>query len=201
MDMTAPLSEMPYDSLISTAMQKRDEMKLANDKAKLAMLRYDFTSRQNSPLVNAFFSGGIKNGYIPDLNQPKVNFAAGLGLKIPIFDGKRNKYNLVQAKSAIQSNDDETEITRRNIINEIVESQGNVRAAQKKVEQSELQYRQATDAYRLAKVSYESGVITNLELLDNSTALSESRLMLLKAKIDHTVNLYKLKSTIGERLY
>jgi hypothetical protein len=38
-------------------------------------------------------------------------------------------------------------------------------------------------------------------LLDNSTALSESRLMLLKAKIDHTVNLYKLKSTIGERLY
>jgi outer membrane protein len=201
MDMTAPLSEMPYDSLISTAMQKRDEMKLANDKAKLAMLRYDFTSRQNSPLVNAFFSGGIKNGYIPDLNQPKVNFAAGLGLKIPIFDGKRNKYNLVQAKSAIQSNDDETEITRRNIISEIVESQGNVRAAQKKVEQSELQYRQATDAYRLAKVSYESGVITNLELLDNSTALSESRLMLLKAKIDHTVNLYKLKSTIGERLY
>jgi outer membrane protein TolC len=201
MDMTTPLSEMPYDSLISTAMQKRDEMKLANDKAKLAMLRYDFTSRQNSPLVNAFFSGGIKNGYIPDLNQPKVNFAAGLGLKIPIFDGKRNKYNLVQAKSAIQSNDDETEITRRNIISEIVESQGNVRAAQKKVEQSELQYRQATDAYRLAKVSYESGVITNLELLDNSTALSESRLMLLKAKIDHTVNLYKLKSTIGERLY
>jgi len=50
-------------------------------------------------------------------------------------------------------------------------------------------------------VRFESGVITNLELLDGSTSLSESRLMLLKAKIDYTVNLYKLKSAIGDRLY
>jgi len=69
------------------------------------------------------------------------------------------------------------------------------------VEQGELQLRQATQAYVLAKVRFESGVITNLELLEGSTSVSESRLMLLKAKIDHTVNLYKLKSAIGERLY
>ena len=133
--------------------------------------------------------------------QARSNFAAGVGLAIPIFDGKRNKYKLIEAKSAIQVSDDETEISRRNIIDEVIESQASLKASQKKVDQSVLQLKQATQAYVLAEASFAAGVITNLELLDGSTALSESRLMLLKSRIDYTVNLYKLKSAIGDRLY
>ena len=135
------------------------------------------------------------------MNDLKANFIAGVNLKIPIFDGKRKLYNLVQARSAIQANDQETEIARRTIVNEVVESEANLKASLKKVDQSVLQLLQATQAYNLGKVRFESGVITNLELLDGSTTVSESRLMLLKAKIEYTVNLYKLKSAIGERLY
>jgi len=200
-EVSSPLNDLQNDSLIASAMQNRDEMKLAAEKAKLAALRFSLTGAQNNAVFNAFLSGGVRNGYTPYLYDPKANFVAGVGLKIPIFDGKRNKYNIVQAQSAIQVNDHETEIARRTIVNEVVEGEANVNASQKKVEQGELQLRQATQAYALAKIRFESGVITNLELLEGSTAVSESRLMLLKAKIDHTVNLYKLKSAIGERLY
>ena len=189
------------DTLIAKAMQKRDEMKLARQKANLAEMRYSLTTVQNNPVVNGFLSGGVKNGYIPYMYDPKANFVAGVSLRIPIFDGKRNKYNLVQAKSAILENDQETEITRRNILNEVVEAEANLKASEKKVEQSVLQLRQAAQAYALGQVRFESGVITNLELLDGSTTVSESRLLLLKARIEHTANLYKLKSAIGERLY
>jgi len=194
-------SGLQNDALITSAMQNRDEMKLATEKAKLAQLRYNLTSNQNKPVVNAFLSGGVKNGYTPYLYDPKANFVAGVGLKVPIFDAKRIKYNLAQAQSAIQSNDQETEIARRGIVTEVVEGEANVKAALKKVEQGELQLKQATQAYALAKVRFDSGVITNLELLEGSTAVSESRLQLLKAKIDYTVSLYKLKSATGERLY
>jgi outer membrane protein len=200
-ELNISLPNQQNDAMITAAMQNRDEMKLASEKAKLADLRYSLTGSQNSPVFNAFLSGGVKNGYTPYLYDPKANFVAGVGVKIPIFDGKRNKYNLVQAQSAIQVNDQETEITRRTIVNEVVEGEANMKASQKKVEQGELQLRQATQAYSLAKIRFESGVITNLELLEGSTAVSESRLQLLKAKIDYTVSLYKLKSAIGERLY
>ncbi|MGE5448277.1 MAG: TolC family protein [Bacteroidales bacterium] len=199
LQVTMPASQ--NDALIEAAMQNRDEMKLASEKTKLAQLRYNLTDAQNNPVINGFVSGGIKNGYTPYLYDPKANFVAGLGLKIPLFDGKRSKYNLQQAQSAIQGNDQETEITRRVIVNEVVEGEANVQASQKKVDQGELQLKQAAQAYALAKVRFESGVITNVELLDGSTAVSESRLQLLKAKIDYTVSVYKLKSAIGERLY
>ena len=195
------LPNLQSDTLIAAALQNRDEMKLAREKAKLAALRYSLTGALNNPVFNAFLSGGVKNGYIPYMTQARSNFAAGVGLAIPIFDGKRNKYKLIEAKSAIQVSDDETEISRRNIIDEVIESQASLNASQKKVDQSALQLKQATQAYVLAKASFAAGVITNLELLDGSTALSESHLMLLKSRIDYTVNLYKLKAAIGERLY
>lgn len=201
MDLGISKPDLQSEALITSAMQNRDEMKLASEKAKLAQLRYNLTGYQNKPVVNAFLSGGIKNGYTPYLYDPKANFVAGFGVKVPIFDGKRIKYNLAQAQSAIQTNDQDTEIARRGIVNEVVEGEANVNASKKKVEQGELQLRQATQAYSLAKVRFDSGVITNLELLEGSTAVSESRLQLLKAKIDYTVSLYKLKSATGERLY
>ncbi len=200
-EITVSLPDLQSEALIASAMQNRDEMKLAREKAKLAELRYNLTTTQNSASLNGFASAGIKNGYIPYMYDPTPNFTAGVSFKIPIYDGKRTKNNLIQAKSAIHVNDQETEFTRRGIVNEVVEMQSGVKSAQKKVEQSELLLKQATQAYSLAKVRFESGVITNLELLEGSTSVSESRLMLLKSKIDYSVSLYKLKSAIGERLY
>ena len=200
-DLNVTTTVLENDALINSAMQNRDEMKLASEKSKLAQLRYNLTGLQNKPVLNAFLTGGIKNGYTPYLYDPRANFVAGFGLKVPIFDGKRKMYNLAQAQSAIQSNDQETEIARRGIVNEVVEGEANVKASQKKVEQGELQLRQAIQAYSLAKARFDAGVITNLELLEGSTAVSESRLQLLKAKIDYTVSQYKLKSASGERLY
>lgn len=198
---TGSIQELQPDALIESAMQNRDEMKMAREKSKLANMRLNLTNAQNNPVLNAFVSGGIKDGYTPYIYDPKANFTAGFGFKVPVFDGKRLKYSQEQARSAIQENDLDTEITRRGIVNDVVEAESNVNASAKKVVQSELQLKQATAAYALARVKFEAGVITNLELIDGSTTVSESRLQLLKAKIDYTGSLYKLKSATGERLY
>ncbi|MEI8113121.1 MAG: TolC family protein [Bacteroidia bacterium] len=196
-----PVPEIQTDTLIAAALINRDEMKLAGEKTTLANLRYKLTNAQNNAVFSAFLSGGIKNGYTPYLYDPKANFVAGLGLKVPLFDGYRKKYNLVQAQSSIESINQDTEIARRTIVDEVIEAEANLGASKKKVTESELQLKQAMQAYDLAKVKFDSGVITNLELIDNSNSISLSKLMLLKSKIDHTVNIYKLRYAIGERLY
>ena len=191
----------PVDSLIAFAFAHRDELKIARQKSALAQARYKMVSAQMNPAFNFFASGGFKNGYLPDLNTPKANYVVGVGLKIPIFDATRIKYNCLQVKTDMLSNDQDTELARRNIVNEVVESQANAEAALKKVAQSELQLQQALQAYALAETSFRSGVITNLDLLDGSTSVAESRLSLLKTKIDYTVSLLRLKIAVGERLY
>jgi outer membrane protein len=195
------LPQKSKDALISDAMQNRDEMKIANEKSKLAEMKYHLVHAQNNPVLNAFASGGVKNGYFPSLDAPKMNYVIGVGFKMPIYDGKRLKYNLLQTESAIHSNDMETEITRRGIVNEVVEAKANLEASQEKVNQFLIQLQQAKQAYDLAKIRFNSGALTNIELLDGSTAISESELFLLKSQIDFTVSGYKLKMAIGDRLY
>ncbi len=191
------------DSLCNVAFANRNEMKMAIKKEEISKSRLDIIKVQNNPSVNAFASGGFKNGYLDNNMQDmaSLNFAVGVGFKVPIFDANRSKYLKIQANADMEGNQQETELTRRSITNEVVESRANALSALKKVKQSELQLQQASQAYELAEVNYKVGVITNLDLLDSYTSLSESKLALFKTKIDYAVNIQRLKIALGEKIY
>lgn len=189
------------DSVINFALSNRDEILINKEKTSLAEIKYQLTRLQMRPLLSLQASGGAKNGYIPYLGRITPNYVVGLGLRVPIFDAMKTKYNLSQAQSAITSLSYESEITRRNISNEVLESEALMIAANTRVSQSVLQLQQAKKAYSLAETSFKSGMITNLDLLDANTSVSESSLMVLKAKIDYVMSIYKLKASLGERIY
>ena len=192
---------IPSDSILSYAYHNRDEVLINEKRSSLAELKYEMTKLQNKPFLSLQASGGAKNGYLPSLGKITPNYVIGVGLKVPLFDGMKNKYNLSQAQSAITTLSYESEYTKRNISNEVYESEALMFAANKKVSQSELQLKQALKAYSLAETSFKSGVVTNLDLLDANTSVSESSLMLLKARIDYAASIYKLKAALGERIY
>ncbi len=200
-ELTAEFPLIETDSILSYAFHNRDEVIINKKKTSLAELKYGMTKLQNKPMLSFVASGGMKNGYIPDLYKITPNYVVGLGIKIPIFDGMKNKYNLLQAQSAITSLSYESDYTKRNISNEVYEAEAYMIAAGKKVSQFELQLSQALKAYSLAETSFKSGMITNLDLLDANTSVSESSLLLLKARIDYAASVYKLKAALGKRIY
>jgi len=145
--------------------------------------------------------GGVKNGYIPNLEEVRANYVVGVGISVPIFDALRTKYHLVQAKTNINTINLEAETTKRNISSEVREADDYMKSALQKVTQFNLQLQEALQAYSLAETSFRAGVITNLELLDSNTSVSQSRLLLLKAKIDYASSIYRFRAALGEKLY
>lgn len=200
-DLNTPFSLVSNDSLISVALKQREEVKIANEKGLLAQMRLNNVNAANNPSLDFFANGGFKNGYFPVLSTAKANYVVGVSLTIPIFDATRTKYNRIAAKSDIQSAAQDKELTQRDVVNDVIQSYENVDAAQQKVTQATLQVSQAKKAYQLAETSFESGSITNLDLLDSAVSLAESRLALVKTQIDYTVSLYKLKISLGETIY
>jgi outer membrane protein TolC len=155
----------------------------------------------NNPVINFYASGGAKNGYIPNLDQLKANYVLGMGISVPIFDGMRTRYQLLRARSNINSINLETESAKRTVSYEVREAEDYMKSALQKVSQFNLQLQEALEAFSLAETSFRAGVITNLELLDSSTSVSQSRLLLLKAKIDYAASIYRFKAALGEKLY
>jgi outer membrane protein len=200
-DLQVDLPEVESDSLLTYAYKNRDEVLINQERATLASLKYDMVRLQNKPVLSLQASGGAKNGYIPDLNKLMPNYAVGLGFRVSLFDGNKTRYNLAQVRSDITSLEYESDYTKRSVSNELSQAEAYMYAAKEKITQFGLQLTQALQAYSLAETSFKSGVITNLDLLDANTAVSESKLMLLKARIDYAASIYKLKAALGERIY
>jgi outer membrane protein len=190
-----------YDSLLSYAMQNRNELIFAGLRQKQAELRLESLKTENNPVISAFATGGIKNGYFPDMNQPKANYAAGLGFKVPIYTATRHRNQLMLASSEINSIKQDIEQTRRDISLEVFQNASSLEASIRKIEQSELQLNQSEEARRLADLSYKAGTLTNLDLLDSESLEAESRLNLMKARIEYVINSSKLDISIGKQGY
>ncbi len=193
-----PFSE---DSLIAVALNNRNEVKISEKKVMLSQAYQDLLKKHENPVLSAFASGGWKNGYIPELDKPKANYAIGLSLLIPIYDASRNDLNTKLAGSAIRTYSLEADQTRRTVTNEVMESINALKAAISKTELFGMQLSQAKKALELADLRFKSGTLTNLDLLDAENAVSESSLLLLKARIERVVIAYKLKAALGINLY
>jgi outer membrane protein len=152
---------------------------------------------QNNPVFGAFGSGGVKNGYFPNLDQPVINYAVGVNLKIPVFDAARHKNNIRLASSQLTISRHDIDQTQRDISSEVNENEAMVSAALQKIAQYELQARQSEDALQLARVNFNAGAITNLDLLDSETRNAETKLDLLKAKVDYTISIVRLDISVG----
>lgn len=189
------------DTLFTSAFTNRNEMIVGRKREDLANLHYQALKDVNKPVISFIFNGGAKNGFMPDLNKIKPNYAVGAGIRIPIFDANRNKYNLLQAESMIRSAKLDLEQTGRVITGEIVENETNMKTAFRKIKLFELQLAQAKKAYSLAEINFQAGAITNLDLLDAGNAVSDSQLMLTKARIDLAVCNYRFQASIGRKLY
>ena len=189
------------DSLIGIALNNRNELKIAEKKMIVTQAYQDLVKLHEKPVLSAFAMGGWKNGYIPEQEKPKANYAVGLSLLIPIFDANRTSLNTQLAGSALRSVSQEIDLTKRTITNEVMESINTLKAAISKTELFGMQLSQATKALELAELKYKSGTLTNLDLLDAENAVAESSLMYLKAKIERVLTGFRLKSVLGINLY
>jgi outer membrane protein len=121
-------------------------------------------------------------------------------LRIPIFDGMRRRDNIRMVTSEIAISKQETDRTARDISAEVYQNEAGMEASRRKIEQSEMQVQQAREALQLAEVNYSIGAITNLDMLDSQTALSESRIMLLKARVDYAISIVRLDISLGRSI-
>jgi outer membrane protein len=185
------------DSLVDYALQHRNDMVIAMLNEKHAELHLGSVRVQNNPTLGAFGSGGVKNGYLPDLDAPTANFALGLNLKIPVFDATRHRNNVKIAYSQVEVSKQDIDQTKREISSEVNENEAKVNAAMAKIRQYELQAQQSAEALKLAKVNFDIGAITNLDLLDSQTRDSETLLELLRAKVDYTICIVRLDISLG----
>ena len=185
------------DSLIEEAFQKRPEMKLANDVENSALVSKQVASLTDRPTLNIIANYGFKNGYEPNLDVLRGNWAAGINASIPIFNGNLRDAKVEEAEASLQSSSAKILELQRQIRSQVELAAADLKASKLKIKTSELQVKQARDAVSRAEVRYRDGVITNLDLIDAETVLSEAELLRLRVTCENVINIYSLMEAVG----
>jgi outer membrane protein len=189
------------DSLATAAEQQRPELVLARDMEAGAEAQSHMAGLGDKPLLALNFATGFTNGYEPDLNKLKGNFAAGLELKIPVFNGSKTKHQVAEADAGLNSARAHTADLLRQVRAEVLQAIEGVTSSLDKISSTETQVAQAEQAVSMARVRYDAGVITNLDLLDAETTLSQAKLIRLRAFYDYTVSLNALDRATGKKVW
>ena len=199
-NLQANFTPLNQDSLITEAFKQRPEMKLAQDAEKSADLSKHLASLADRPTLNLFVSYGFKNGYEPNLDVLRGNWAAGLSANIPIFDGNLKDAKVEEAEANIKSVSANILEIERNIKTDVRQAIADYTSNTDKFKTAKLQVDQAKQAVERAEIRYRDGVITNLDLIDAETSLSEAELLSLRVSYQNVINIYSLKEAIGEQI-
>ena len=200
-DFSVPQLTANSDSLVDVAFQKRPEIKLAEDELNTSHLQEHLAGLGDMPSLNAILTYGIKNGYEPNLKVLRGNWVAGVSLNVPIFNGflTKNKEN----ESRVNSNVADLNIVtlKRNVVSEIQQAESGLSSSLDKLKSTQTQVNFAKETVQRAIARYNSGVGTNLDLLDAETSLAQAKLFYLQDLYRSILSSYELKKAVGDIIY
>ncbi len=183
-DFDAERTAIPETDAIADGLVNRPEMKLAHDGEQTAQLRLDAAKRGDRPTLEAQVTGGVQDGFVPNLYDNKGYVAAGLSLQVPIFTGKRLTGDRIEAQAGVRSAGARRLELAQTITTDVANAYSDLNAARARLGSADTLVEQAKEALDLAQTRYSNGVITNFELLDAQSSYRSAELGRLQARYD-----------------
>jgi outer membrane protein TolC len=194
-------ASLNVDSLVQLADRQRVELVLARDAERSSQLQVKIGSLARLPSLKANLLYGFKNGLFPDLDKIQANWVAGIKAEMPIFEGGRIAGQEKESRAALLADQAHVQDVERQIRGDVEQAAADVQAALSKIQICQIQMRQAREAVAMARTRYETGSLTNLDLLDAETAESGVNLSNLQALYRYVISRYELERAVGNPFY
>lgn len=188
------------DALNQVASTGNRELVLAQDRVNQSLSEIRVTQLSGKPNLAFSGSAGFRNGYLPDINKPLFNQAAGVSLSVPIYSGKR--YQLQNQAAQINLNASRFAVDNANaqLRQGIEQTLADIRANQARLQNLSVSVLQADKALAIARTRLRNGVITPVELQAAETGVEEARLSQLSFQYQLLLNQLELMRLTGESL-
>ena len=191
------------DSLYRAALANRSDYALTLHAKRSAELQLKNAKLENLPVFGLRASAGFKNGLPndkmpPDINTPRVNWSAGAVISVPIYDGMRSIQHEKEMERLYNAANAGVADKEERIKTEILQAKADVEATFSKLDLSRTQVLFAGQSLELARLRYDAGVITNLDVLDAENDCLQAHLGHLQNQFRYVLSVYELDRVTGK---
>lgn len=180
-------------SALGLAQTQNPDFMLAKDKIKQAESDLAITKTLEKPLVGLKAEAGVKNGYVPYIQDMRFNYLAGIGISIPIYNGGKNKQQQKLQQNLIKQNEMAAESLSSTYKKDIDQALADIGTNLERIKNTKGQIEQAQTAQQLASNRLRNGTGTNLEITNAGTNVQ--RALLTKLQYEFQLCLAKLELT------
>ncbi|MDQ8202075.1 TolC family protein [Pelagicoccus sp. SDUM812003] len=195
-----PYSPITYDlsGAIEQALQIRPELKRlqkVEEAREEGVVIAKSGLRPEVSLVGSYEAN--KPTYSSSFDRARHGWTAGVQVNVPIFDGRRARGQIIQAKSQLAQAELETRQLSLAIEVEVRRALSELQAATELAQASIKVVEQAEEALRLADARYEAGEASQLDVLQARVSLTEARLNQAQAFYRYNVGEAQVRRAIG----
>jgi outer membrane protein TolC len=189
------------DAALQEAQAANLDFILAKDKVKQAQSDVNVAKLGDKPSVNVTAGTGYKNGYVPNVNEIRFNYAAGVSLHVPIYNGNKTKKQTKLAENIVRQNELAIESMNNTFRKDIQQALTDIKTNQESIKNTYTQIEQTRVAEQIAASRFLNGVGTNLDLTNASTNFQRALLTQLQYQYQLCLAKVELARLMGYRYW
>lgn len=195
------VQDQPLQQFLEMARTMNYEFTTANDRLRMIKTDLKLNHAGYLPYLNINGSAGFRNGYQPDINEFRFNYAVGGGITIPLLDAIRTKQQTRITKAQITQQELTLAAMENTYKKDIALVKEDITATGEKMIRLEGQLRTASEVLRLSRVRYTHGTITYLDLLNAAYNVQKVQLQQIQLEYQRCLSQIELARLSGVKFY
>ena len=162
--LSVALKNYTLDEAIQIATLHNPSIAIAKDKVSVSKAEVAIMKLNEKPIVGMKASVGSRNGYLPNIQDPRFNYNAGVGLSVPLFNGGKTKQQVkIQERNLALS---ETNVVAQlhDFEKDIQATLIDIKSNESRIKNSATQIAQAALAQKLSVSKLKNGTATPIEI-------------------------------------
>ena len=173
-----------------TATTSAPDFLLAQDRVQQAKDELKIVKQTDKPSIALNGAAGVKNGYVPDVTQMRFNYAGGVSLRVPLYDGMTKKQVAV-AEAQVKQNQLAQESLNNEYQNNIQQALTDIKTNTDKLKNMQGQVETGKAAVQIASSRYLNGIGLNTDITD--AAVNMQRILLTNLRYQYQLAMAKVE--------
>ena len=181
----------------SAALANNPLLLLCDDKVSMAKKELNMINKNNSPILSIHGAAGIKNGYVPEVNDVRFNYMGGVAISIPLYNFGKTKQQLKLQESIVKQNELHKNSLSADNKKDIAQVLIDVKYFKEKIKNNESQINAAKMAQNITTSRYQNGIATYLDIALAANNLLKASLNTLQSQYQLCLSKIQLAKLLG----
>jgi outer membrane protein TolC len=158
------LKSYTSDEAMQMALIHNPSLAIAKDKVNVSKADVAITKLNERPYIGMKASVGSRNGYLPQINDPRFNYNAGVGFSVPLFNGGKTKQQIKIQERSLALSETNVESQIHDFEKDIQAALIDIQSNQARIKNAATQIEQAALAQKLSVSKLKNGTATPIEI-------------------------------------